>query len=270
MLARDGGPGMATIVLVHGAWMNPASWGGWKARYEARGHTVLAPAWPHDDRPPAELRAQPAPELARIGIGEIVDHYDAVVRALPEPPILVGHSFGGLFVQMLLGRGLGRVGVAIHPAPPRGVQPTLDAIRAGLPVLATFRPGSRVHTMSFADFRWGWVHTLPEADQRAAYDAFVVPTPGRPYVQAAAAPFTRTLAVDFAKPDRAPLLIVAGGLDRTVSASMNRQNYELYAASPALRAYREWPERTHFTIGQPGWEEVADAVLAWAEQPVAS
>lgn len=261
---------MATIVLVHGAWMNPVSWQGWKARYEARGHAVLAPAWPHDDRPVAELRASPAAELAEVGVAEIVDHYAAVVSALPEPPILIGHSFGGLFVQLLLARGLGRAGVAIHPAPPRGVPPTLDAMRAGLPVLLSFRPGSRVHVMSFADFQWGWAHVLPEAEQRAAYDELVVPTPGRPYVQAAFAPFTSTLAVDYAKADRAPLLIVAGSLDRTVSASMNRRNHALYAGSKAITAFREFPGRTHFTLGQPGWEEVADAVLAWAEDPVAS
>src|SRR5690242_15344221 len=120
----EGTPAMAdrrTVVFVHGAWVTPGCFDRFGMRFEARGHPCLAPAWPYDDRPVEELRADPAPELAHQGVTEIVDHYDRIVRAQPEPPILVGHSFGGLFVQMLLDRGLGAAGVALDPAPPRGV-----------------------------------------------------------------------------------------------------------------------------------------------------
>ena len=108
-------------MLIHGAWMTPLCWEGFIRRYESRGYHCIAPAWPYDDRPVAELRSSPAPELARVGFGELTDHYAGIIGALPEPPIIIGHSMGGLVAQQLIDRGLGSVGVAIDPAPPRGV-----------------------------------------------------------------------------------------------------------------------------------------------------
>src|SRR6266542_5733612 len=125
----------------------------------------IAPAWPYDDRPVGELRATPDPRLAAIGIGEIVDHYDRIVRGL-DRPILIGHSFGGLFVQMLLDRGLGAAGVSIDPAPPKGILPGPNAVRASLPVLMGWQSWSRIRTTPFESFQWGWVHTLDRAAQR--------------------------------------------------------------------------------------------------------
>lgn len=262
---------MASIVLIHGAWMSPASWAPWVARYEALGHSVLAPAWPHDDRPVAQLKAAPDPLLVGVGVSEIVAHYASIVTDLTAklatdgkpPPILIGHSFGGLFTQMLLDRGLGRAGVAIDPAPPRGVLPSLDAIKAGFPVVSTWGGAKKIHTMSFADFQWGWVHTMPEADQRAAYDQFCVPTPGKVYFDALAAPFNAAMKITFTN-KRAPLLLIAGLEDRTVSASMVRATFKLQKQSPSKTELREFPGRTHWICGQPGWEEVADAALEWA------
>jgi pimeloyl-ACP methyl ester carboxylesterase len=255
---------MATIVFIHGAWMTPLCWDKWIPRFQARGHQCLAPAWPHDDRPLEELRKSPAPELAKVGVTEIVDHYERIVRGLPEAPILVGHSFGGLFVQMLLDRGLGKAGVAIDPAPPRGVLPSFSAIRAGLPVLFSWCGWSRVLTMSFASFQWGFAHTLPEAEQRAAYDMYVAPTPGRPYFQAALGIGT---GINFGNATRAPLLLIAGELDRTVSASMVQATYERQKRSPGITSFKLFPGRTHYLIGSPGWEEIADAAITWAEKP---
>ena len=241
------------------------------ARYEALGHSVLAPSWPHDERPVAELRASPRTELVGVGVAEIVAHYIQIVSDLTarltaegkEPPILIGHSFGGLFVQMLLDRGLGRAGVAIDPAPPRGVLPTLDAVRAGFPVVSTWGGAKKIHTLSFADFQWGWVHTLPEPEQRAAYDRFCVPTPGKVYFDALAAPFNAAMKIGFENP-RAPLLLIAGTADRTVPAAMVRATYKLQKRSPSRTELREFEGRTHWICAQPGWEEVADAALAWA------
>lgn len=254
-----------TIVLIHGAWMNPESWAPFKAHFEARGYVVLAPAWPFDDRPVAELKAAPNPALASVGVPEIVNHYASVIQALPQPPILIGHSFGGLFVQMLLDRGLGACGVAINPAPPKGVFPTLNAIKAGFPVLSTWNAGAKVITLSFADFAWGWVHTLPESEQREVYERYCVPTPGKVYVQGAAAPFTNTMTVNFGNDSRAPLLIVAGTEDRTVPAEMVRATYEKQKSSKARTDFREFAGRTHWICGQPGWEEVADFAIGWVE-----
>lgn len=256
---------MPTIVLIHGAWMNPESWQHVKERYERRGYTVHAPAWPHDDRPVAALRQSPDPGLVGIGVQEIVAHYEQFIRGLSEVPILIGHSFGGLFVQMLLDRGLGKAGVAIDPAPPKGVLPSFDALRASWPVASTFGFGKKVFSMRFEDFQWGWVHTLAEAEQRAAWERFVVPTPGKVFEDAALSLINSKTEVNFLNHTRAPLMIFAGEADRTVSASMNRANYKCYAKSRAVTAFREWPGRTHWLMAQPGWEEIADTAIEWVE-----
>jgi pimeloyl-ACP methyl ester carboxylesterase len=250
------------VVFVHGAWVTSGCFDRFRGRFEERGHTCLAPPWPYDDRPIGDLRADPAPQLARQGVTEIVDHYERIVRELPEPPILVGHSFGGLFVQMLLDRGLGAAGVAVDPAPPRGVLAGPTAIRANFGVLRSWRGWSRTLTISYPAFRWAFVHTLPEADAREVYERYVIPTPGRIFFQAA---FGAATKVRFRNPDRAPLLITAADQDRAVTAGMNRANVRKYRSSPAVTDFKEFPGRTHWLIAQPGWEEVADFAIEWAE-----
>jgi pimeloyl-ACP methyl ester carboxylesterase len=252
-----------TVLFVHGAWMTPACWDDFKARYEQRGYRCLAPAWPHDDRPVSELRRSPAPELARLGVREIVDHYARIIQAQAEPPILVGHSFGGLFVQMLLDRGLGASGVAIDPGPPRGIIPGPDAIRAALPVLLSWGGWRKTLTMSFESFQWGFAHTQPEAEQRAAYEKHVVPTPGRIYFQAVLGIGTK---VNFKNPNRSPLLLIAGEKDRTANPSMVKAMYRRHSRSPSVTSFKSFPDRTHWLIGAPGWEEIADHAILWAEE----
>ena len=132
-----------TIMLIHGAWLNAQAWEGFKARYEARGYTVIAPSWPFDDRSPAELRASPNPALAKVGINELINHYDRLIRALPEPPILIGHSFGGTITQHLLDRGLGVAGVVIDPAPTSGVLVGWQTIKSTFPVFFSQRQYAR-------------------------------------------------------------------------------------------------------------------------------
>lgn len=253
-----------TVILIHGAWMNPESWDGWAARLRARGYEVLTPAWPYDDRSVDELRAAPAPELAGVGVEEIVARYAEVVRGCATPPILIGHSFGGLFTQLLLGEGLGACGVAIDPAPIKGVLPAPDAVKAAFSVVTTWGAGRKVHAMSFADFQWGWVHTLPAEEQRRVYDRYVVPTPGRPYMQGLAAPLTSTFEAR-PKDRKAPLLLIAGEDDRTVPASMVRAAFKIQQTSSAPTELRTFPGRTHWICGQEGWEEVCDAAIGWVE-----
>lgn len=249
-----------TIMLIHGAWLTPASWDLFRARYEAQGYTTIAPPWPFEDRPVADLRRSPHPNLGKLTIRRIVDHYENLIRELHEPPILIGHSLGGIVVQMLLDRGLGAVGVAIDPAPVRGVFPTSGALRASLPVFLAWRGWNRMVTMTPEHFAWSFAHTLPVADQRAAYEQHVVPTPGRLYYQLAAGIGTR---VNFKNAARAPLLLIAGENDRTIEPSMVRANYEKYRRSPAVTELKSFPNRTHWLVAAPGWEEIADYALQW-------
>ena len=253
------------IVFIHGAWVTPLCWEKFQARYEERGYECLAPAWPYDDRPVEDLRRDPAPQILHLGIAEIVDHYDAIIRGLDEPPILVGHSFGGLFVQLLLDRRLGAAGVAIDPAPPRGVLPGPTALVSSFFVLTTWRSWKKVLTFPYHAFAGSFVQNLPEAEQRAAYDRYVVPTPGRIFLQDALGVGTH---IDYDSSNRAPLLLIAGEIDRTVQASMVRANYRKYRRSAADVDFEEFPGRTHWLIASPGWEEVADFALRWAEEHV--
>ena len=252
-----------TIVLVHGAWMSPLCWEHFMKRYEAAGYRCLAPSWPGDERPVEELQRAPVPELAGLSVGKIVDHYERIIRELPEPPILIGHSFGGLFVQMLLDRGLGAAGVAIDPGPPRGVIPRPIALWAALPVFLSPLSWRRAVRMSLKSFGWGFAQNLQGEALRAAYERYVVPTPGRIYYQAALGIGTR---VDWANSQRAPLLLTAGEKDRTAQPSMIRSAYRKYQRSRAVTAFKEFPGRTHWLIASEGWEEVADYALTWARE----
>ncbi|MDC0709452.1 alpha/beta hydrolase [Stigmatella sp. ncwal1] len=252
-----------TVVFVHGAWMSPLCWEHFSKRYEAAGYRCLAPAWPGDERPVPELQQAPLPELAELSVGKIVGHYERIIRALPEPPILIGHSFGGLFVQMLLDRGLGAAGVAIDPGPSQGVIPGPVALWAALPVFLSPFSWRRTVRMSRRSFAWGFAQELSPAEQRAAYDRYVVPTPGRIYYQAALGIGTR---VDYANSNRAPLLLTAGEKDRTAETRMVRSAYRKYQRSSAVTAFKVFPGRTHWLIASPGWEEVADYAITWARE----
>jgi pimeloyl-ACP methyl ester carboxylesterase len=214
-------------------------------------------------RGPADRGAQAvtASQLRSAHHPQIADHYENLIRELREPPILIGHSLGGIIVQMLLDRGLGAAGVAIDPAPVRGVFPTPRALRAALPVFLSWRGWSRTVTMSSKHFAWSFAHTLPAADQRTVYERHIVPTPGRLYYQLATGIGT---GVNFKNAARAPLLLIAGEADRTIEPAMVRANYNRYRRSPAVTELKTFPNRTHLLVASPGWEEVADYALEWA------
>jgi pimeloyl-ACP methyl ester carboxylesterase len=256
------------IVLIHGLWLTPRSWEGWKARFESRGHEVLAPAWPRMPGDVEDVRRDPS-ALNGLGVTEIVDHYDDIVRAVGRPPIIIGHSFGGLVTELLLDRGRGAAGVALSPAPVRGVLRLPPAqLRAAFPVLANPANRKRTVELSPKQFHFGFTNTMSEAQARAAYERYEVPGPGRVIFQAAFANFNPSAAtrVNFRKDDRPPLLVIGNGEDHTVPASVSREAAKRLGKSRAVVDYKEFPGRPHFTAGAPGWEEVADYALEWASR----
>ena len=254
------------IVLIHGLWLTPRSWEGWKARFEARGHEVLTPAWPRMQGEVEDLRRDPS-ALNGLGVTEIVDHYDAIVRGLATPPIIMGHSFGGLVTELLLDRGLGLCGVALSPAQIRGVMRLpLAQTRAALPVLGNPANRNRTVELTPKQFHFAFTNTMNERDSEEAYKRYEIPGPGRPLFQAAFANFNPHAATkaDFHKDDRPPLLVVGNSADHTVPASVSHAAAKLLGRSKATVDYKEFPGRPHFTAGAPGWEEVADHSLDWA------
>jgi len=254
-----------TVVFIHGGWVTPSCWDPFIGYFRARGYRCLAPAWPGKDRPIDAIRADPSP-LAGLGIAEIVDHYEAIVRSLDEPPILVGHSFGGLFVQILVDRGLGAAGIAIDSAPPKGVfafEPT-TLVSLGRIFLIPFG-WRKVVRWTFREFRFAFVHTMPLDEARAVWDAQIVPDSGRPFFEGAFPMLDRAspARVDFANPNRAPLLFVSGLADRAMTPRVVRRIVRAHRASPARTELRTFPGRTHWLIAQEGWQEVADGCLDW-------
>ena len=261
-----------TIVLIHGLWMTPLSWEHWIDRYENRGFRVLAPAWPGMDGDIDELRRDPS-GIEHLSIQEIVDHYDVIIRELDTEPIIMGHSFGGAFTQILLDRGLGAAGVAIDSAAVKGVL-TLpwSTLKSGFPVLKSPANNHKAVALSFEEFRYAFTNTLSEEESKAAYERYAVPGPGRVLFQAALANFNphATTSVEFHNDERAPLLLIAGGKDHVSPAAINESNARLYRKSKAVTVYEEFPLRSHFTLGEEGWQQVADYALNWAVENAAT
>jgi pimeloyl-ACP methyl ester carboxylesterase len=255
----------APIVLIHGLWMTPRSWEHWKERYERRGHRVVTPAYPGFEVEVEALRADTTP-IADASIPDTIAHLEAVIRELDQPPFVMGHSFGGLLVQLLLDRGLGAAGVAIDSAPPEGIHRVpLAQIRTLFPAFEN--PANRHRAVPFTpkQFRYAFTNTLTEEESAKVYQRYHVAAPGRwiwdPFL-ANVQPGRHDTWVNFHNDDRAPLLLIAGGTDHVMPAAVNRSNFER-CKSAAHTEYKEFEGRSHFTVGQPGWEEVADDALDW-------
>jgi pimeloyl-ACP methyl ester carboxylesterase len=249
-----------TIVFVHGMFMTPLGWEQWVNHFQAKGYKCIAPAWPGRDKPIATLRKNhPDPQLGKLTLSEVVEHLASTIKKLDETPILIGHSMGGLIVQILLQMDLAAAGVAIDSAPPAGVFTTKwSFLKSNWPMISPFVSESEPREMSFEDFQYAFVNTLPGAEQQAAYDKYVVPESRRVPRESLGG----IAKIDFKK-THAPLLLTAGSDDHIIPASLCKTNYERYRQSASITDFKEFAGRTHFIIGQKGWEEVADYVLAW-------
>ena len=261
------GPDRPTIpmMLIHGAWLASSSWERFAEYFGERGYAVTAPEWPRKSGDADDLREH-ADELAGMGVREVVDHYDALIRELDEPPVLMGHSFGGLFVQLLLDRGLGRAGVAMSPGPTKGVlRLPFSTIKAASPALA--HPSTRhgVVPLDLEEFTYGFVNTFPEDQAAAAFERYAVPETGRIFFEAGFANLRLhgPTEVDYEREGRAPLLIVGAGKDHTVPASVSRANHKKYKHSESVTDYVEFDDRPHLMMVGDGWEGVAATIDDW-------
>jgi pimeloyl-ACP methyl ester carboxylesterase len=253
-----------TIVLIHGLWMTPRSWEHWQARYTERGFRVLAPAWPGMEPEVETLNADPSP-IAKLDVETIVDHYDAIIRGLDAPPVIMGHSFGGTFTQLLLDRGLGAAGVGIAPSTVKGVLDLpLSTLRATAPVLRNPLNRDNAVGLDPKQFHYAFCNTLSREESDAIHARYHVPGSSHVLREGAFANLHRhaATAVDFHKP-RPPMLLVAFGEDHIIPPKVVRHNAEKYDAEGTVIEVKEFPGRPHFP-GAPGWEEVADYALEWA------
>jgi non-heme chloroperoxidase len=260
--------GSTPVVFVHGLFLHSTSWQPWVDLFAESGYDPVAPEWPGIPATVAEARAA-ADHYGDHGVDDVVDHYARIIAGLPSKPILVGHSFGGLIVQKLLGRDLGVAAVAIDPAPIKGVLPLpFSAVRVAS--VALLNPANRRRAIGLtpAQFKYGFGNMLSEEESAQLHQRWMIPTPGRPLFEAAFANLNPKAAtkVDTANDSRGPLLLVAGGRDHTVPPVIVRSTRKLYGRSTALTELREFPDRGHSLTLDHGWRDVADACLTWLKK----
>jgi pimeloyl-ACP methyl ester carboxylesterase len=254
-------------MLIHGAWLSARSWERFADYFDNRGFAVSAPEWPRKHGDVEQLREH-VEELAGLGLAEIVDHYEALIRELDQPPVLVGHSFGGLIVELLLDRGLGRAGVALSPAPPKGILGLpFSSLKAASPALAHPSKRRGIVTLTLAEFTYGFVNTFAPDEAAAAYERYAVPETGRIFYEAGFANFALhpPTEVHFKNELRAPLLIVAAEKDHTVPPSVSRAQHKKYEHSPAKTEYLEFEGRPHLFMVGEGSDDVAAAIDSWLD-----
>ena len=260
--------GLHPVVFVHGLWLLPGSWQRWAEAFEEGGYIALMPDWPDDPATVAEANANPA-VMANKTVGQVADHFSAVIAQLERKPAVIGHSFGGLLAQLLAGRGLSAVTVAIDPAPFRGVLPLpFSALKAAWPVLGNPANRSRAVPLSYEQFRYAFANAVSEDEAQHLYRTFAVPAAGAPLFQAAAAnvnPWTEA-QVDTLNHERGPLLIVSGQKDHTVPWAIANASFKQQQVNSGLTEIVEMPDRGHSLVIDSGWREVADTALAFVRR----
>ncbi|WP_042387307.1 alpha/beta hydrolase [Streptacidiphilus melanogenes] len=256
------------VVFVHGLWLHSSSWQPWIDLFRREGYDPSAPGWPGDPDTVAEARKHPE-SIADHGIDEVVDHYAALIAELPAPPILIGHSFGGMIAQKLLGQDRGAAAVAIDAAQIKGDLPLpLSALRATLPVFRNPANRHRSVSLTAEQFRYAFGNAISEDESAELYERWTIPAPGKPLYEAAAANFNPHSAakVDTENSGRGPLLLMSGGKDHTVPESVVRATLKQYRHSDAVTEIMTFPDRGHSLTIDGGWREVADATLTWLRQ----
>jgi pimeloyl-ACP methyl ester carboxylesterase len=254
----------APVLFIHGLWLHATSWDGWIERFTSAGYDASAPGWPGDPGSVPEARAHPD-ELADHGIDDVVAHYARAIEGLPARPILVGHSFGGMIAQRLLGEDRAAAAIAIDAAQIKGVLPLpLSALRATLPVFKN--PGNRHRAVSLTaeQFRFAFGNAVSHEESDELFERWAIPAPGKPLFEAAAANFNphSPAKVDTRNAGRGPLLLITGGKDNTVPEAVTRATLKQYRHSEAVTELLELPDRGHSLVIDHGWREVADACLA--------
>jgi len=254
---------VTTIALIPGLWMTALSWEHWVKHYSEKGYSVIAANWPGMEGNIEQLRRDPS-SFANLGLTDVVDHYEQIIRELENPPIIVGYGFGGLVTQILLDRGWGAAGVGIASAPVSGIaRLPLSVLKLAFSVFGK-SVSNKTASLTAEQFHRAFTNSLTETESLDAFKRYVVPAPNRILLQTAFANFAphAAITVNFRNDTRAPLLLIAGGKDRVASSSMVKANFDLYRESKAETDYKEYPNQAHFTLLQE--TKVADYVLGWA------
>jgi non-heme chloroperoxidase len=256
------------VVFIHGLWLLPSSWDEWADLFEQAGYAPLTPDWPDDPETVEGARAEPE-ILANKTLKQVADHTTEIIEALDRKPALIGHSTGGLLAQMLAGRGLSAVTVAIDPGVFRGVLPLPASVLKGVgPFLVDPRTRGRAITLTFEQFKYGWANALDDKEAKELYDRFHVAGSGISLAQMGNAnlnPWTES-KVDTKNPDRGPLLIIDGEKDHTVPWAIANAAYKRQRRNPGVTEIVKMPNRGHSLTIDHGWREVAQTALDFVKR----
>jgi len=267
-IERANGSGRTPVVFVHGLWLLASSWDRWATVFDEAGYSAVSPGWPDDPETVQEANVHPN-AFAGKSIADVANHVDDVIRRLDKKPAVIGHSFGGLLAQIIAGRGLAAVTVAIDPAPFRGVLPLpISALRSASPVLANPGNRNRAVPLTFEQFRYGFANAVSEEEAKELYETYAVPGSGKPVFQAAAAnlnPWSEA-KVDTKNPERGPLLIISGEKDHTVPWAVADSSYKRQQGNPGVTEIVEIKGRGHALTIDNGWREVADTALGFVQR----
>jgi pimeloyl-ACP methyl ester carboxylesterase len=267
-IERANSSGRTPVVFIHGLWLLPSSWDRWATLFEDAGYSAVKPGWPDDPETVADAKAHPE-VFAGKTVGQVADHFAGVIKHLNKKPAIIGHSFGGLLTQILAGRGLAAVSVAIDPAPFRGVLPLpVSALKAASPVLSNPANRNKAIPLTYEQFRFAFANAVSEEEAKQLYETFAVPAPGAPLFQAAAAnlnPWTEA-KVNTINPDRGPLLIIDGEKDNTVPWAIANASFKRQKRNPGVTEITTIAGHGHALTIDSGWKEVAETALAFVQR----
>jgi pimeloyl-ACP methyl ester carboxylesterase len=246
------------VIFIHGMYLNGLSWQPWVERFTAAGFSCSAPSWPYHQGDPRNLRSVVDPELGALTFGAVAQHFKELIDALPERPVLIGHSIGGLLVQRLVNDGYASEGVSISSAPPPGVTSfSPHFLRANFPHINPLA-GNKVVFMTPERFHYAFANTVSRALSDEAFEQFVVPESRN----VPRSTLGKSARIDFAA-THAPLLFLTGDQDHLTPVAMVRRNVHKYASGSGTVDFREFAGRSHYICAERDWEEVADVALAW-------
>jgi non-heme chloroperoxidase len=267
-IARANATAATPVVFVHGLWLLPSSWERWAGVFEQAGYAAVSPGWPDDPASVEEAKDHPE-AFARKSIGQVADHFEDVIGRLDRKPAVIGHSFGGLLTEILAGRGLAAVSVAISPAPFRGVLPLpISALRVASTALKNPTNYNKAVPLTYDQFRYGFANAVSEEEAKELYETYSVPGPGKPLFQAASAnlnPWTEA-KVDAKNPERGPMLIISADQDHTVPPAIAKASFKKEKKNPGVTEYTELKGRGHALTIDGGWRDVADTALAFVQR----
>jgi pimeloyl-ACP methyl ester carboxylesterase len=253
------------VVFIHGLWLHASSWGPWLDLFTEAGYAPVAPGWPGVPKTVALARIQPD-SIAGHGIDDVTSHYAGIIGELPERPVIIGHSFGGMIAEKLLGEDLGAAAIAIDAAQIKGVLPLpLSSLRSTLPVFKNPANAHRAVSLTAEEFRYAFGNAVSPAESDELYERWVIPAPGKPLFEASAANFSphSPAKVDTGNSERGPLLLVMGGKDHTVPEAITKSTLKQYRGSAAVTDLTEFADRGHSLTIDHGWRAVADECLSW-------